>query len=355
MLSIVYIERKGIFEMSLKIDTLMKEVNKKEKGEIFNHGLNTYDYDRIPFTSPKMNWCTYGGIPEGKITEFSGKEHGGKTTSALDIVANYQNLHPDRDVLYVDAENSLDAVWATKLGVDLSKMYIVTPETQSAETLFDLILETIKTGDLGLWVLDSIGALLSQDEWEKDMDEKTYAGISKPLTRFGKEVEMLMNKYNCTGLAINQMRDKLNSTFGGQTTPGGNAWRHFCMVRLEFSRGAFVDDKCNPLTRGVQNPAGNIVMMTMLKNKTCKPDRRTGQYTLNYNEGINYAKDLMDCAMLYDIVRQSGAWFSVQNPETGEIIQDKVQGQGKLLTLLEEDDTLLQRIEELVDSYMYEK
>ena len=340
--------------MSSKIDALMKEINKKQKGEIFVHGMNTYDYPRIPFTSPRMNWCTYGGIPEGKITEFIGKEHGGKTTSALDIVANYQNLYPDRDILYVDSENSLDTVWATKLGVDLSKLYLVTPESQSAETLFEMILETIKTGDLGLWVLDSVGALLSQDELDKDMDEKTYAGISKPLTRFGKEVEMLMKKYNCTGLAINQMRDKIGSTFGGQTTPGGNAWRHFCMVRLEFSKGQFIDEKCNTLTRGAQNPAGNIVMMSMLKNKTCKPDRRTGQYTLNYNEGINYIKDLMDCALIFNIIDQRGAWFTILDPDTGEVIQDKIQGQANLYSLLEENDEILQKVEKLVDNRIQE-
>lgn len=341
--------------MADKLDHLIKELNKKQKEEILTHGLNTYDYDRIPFTSPRMNWCTYGGLPEGKITEFIGEEHGGKTTSALDIVANYQNIHPDREVVYIDVENSLDTVWATKLGVDLSKLYIMSPESQSAEEIFQMILDMIDTGEVGLWVLDSIGALLSASEWDKNMNEAAApGGVSKPLTRFGKEVEMRMKKYNCTGLAINQMRDKVGSSFGGKTTPGGNAWRHFCMVRLEFRRGQFIDENCKTLTRAAENPAGNIVMMSMLKNKTCKPDRRTGQYTLNYNEGINYIKDLIDCALIHNIIDQSGAWFTIINPDTGEIIQDKIQGQANVYKLLSENDEILQKVEDLVDTRIQE-
>lgn len=338
--------------MGARLDEVLQKVNKEQKETIFTQGLNGYDYKRIPFTSPRMNYCTYGGIPEGKITEFFGEEHGGKTTSALDIVANYQNIYPDRDVLYVDSENTLDEGWARKIGVDLDRIYLVQPQSQPAEKIFDIIIDAIQTGETGLWVLDSIGALLSKDELEKDMDEASYAGISKPLTRFGKKAEMFMKKYNTTGIAINQMRDKVGSTYGGQTTPGGNAWRHLCAVRMEFRRGSFIDEKGNTLTRSAGNPVGNIVMMSMVKNKTCKPDRRTGQYTLNYDEGINYLKDLVDCALFYNIIDQHGAWFTIIDPDTGEIIKDKLQGQASVVKLLEDDDDIQERVEQLVDLHI---
>ena len=339
--------------MGTALDALMKEINSKQKEKIFTHGLQEYDYTRIPFTSPKMNYCTYGGIPVGKITEFFGKEHGGKTTSALDIVANFQNMFPDRDVLYVDSENTLDAEWARKIGVDLDRIYLVQPQSQSAEDLFKIILDAIESGELGLWVLDSIGALISKQAMEKEVDEATYGGVSKPLTQFGGKAEMLMKKYNCTGIGINQVRDDFNSTWGGYKTPGGNAWKHYCAVRMEFSKGSYIDEKGKPLNNRAANPAGNIVMMTMVKNKTCKPDRRTGQYTLNYVEGIDYLKDLTDTALLYNIVDQHGSWFSILDIETGEILQDKIQGMAGLYKFLEENTEILERVEHLIEAKIF--
>ena len=147
--------------MGSKLDEIMKNANKRFKEEILTQGLSGYSYKRIPFTSPRMNYCTFGGIPIGKITEFYGEEHGGKTTTALDIVANYQNSGDNRDVLYIDAENTFDVDWARKLCVDVSNIYILQPKSQSAEEIFQIICDSVDTGEGGLWVLDSIGALLS--------------------------------------------------------------------------------------------------------------------------------------------------------------------------------------------------
>lgn len=206
--------------MGLKLDEIMKQANKRFKEEIITQGLSDFSYRRIPFTSPRMNYCTFGGIPIGKITEFYGEEHGGKTTTALDIVANYQKSGDDRDVLYIDAENTLDVEWAKKIGVDVDRMYILQPKSQSAEEIFQIICDSVDTGEVGLWVLDSIGALMSAQELEKTMEDKTYGGIAKPLTLFGKRIEMLMQRHKCTGIGINQERQDMNSMYGGTTTPG---------------------------------------------------------------------------------------------------------------------------------------
>ena len=252
--------------MGMKLDEIMKNANKRFKEEIITQGLSDFAYHRIPFTSPRMNYCTFGGIPIGKITEFYGEEHGGKTTTALDIVANYQKSGDERDILYVDAENTLDVDWAKKIGVDVDRMYILQPKSQSAEEIFQIICDAVDTGEVGLWVLDSIGALMSAQELDKTMEDKTYGGIAKPLTLFGKKIEMLMQRHKCTGIGINQMREDMNSAYGGTTTPGGKAWKHFCAVRIEFRRGKFIDEKGNELTRSAENPVGIIVMMNMTKN-----------------------------------------------------------------------------------------
>ena len=338
--------------MGAKLDAIIKDVNKKAKEDIMTQGLNDFNYKRISFTSPMMNYCTFGGIPIGRITEFYGEEHGGKTTTALDIVANYQQMQMAKDVLYVDAENTLDAEWAEKLGVDVGKMYLLQPKTQSAEEIFDIMIDVIDSGDCGLWVLDSIGALLSKQELEKDADEKTYGGISMPLTRFAKKAGMLNIRNACTGIGINQLRDKLTG-YGGTQTPGGRAWKHFCSVRMEFKRGQFLDEKGNTLTRGCESPVGNIVQMSMEKNKTCPPTRRTGYYTINYEFGIDYIRDLVDVAVRYDIIKKAGAWFDIIDRSTGEVLnQDKIQGQANVYAYLEANEQVLMQVEQQCNEAM---
>lgn len=337
-----------------KLDEVIKGMNKKagEENDIVTLGLPSYQHNKIPFTSPRMNYCTFGGLPVGKLIEFFGEEHGGKTTTALDIIANYQRMEGARKVLYVDAENTLDVDWARKLGVDVDNMITFKPTTQSAEEIFQFILDAIDTDEIGLWVLDSIGVLASSQELEKSMEEKTYAGISSALTVFGRKAEMLMQKHQCTGIGINQLRDDLGAMWGGAVkTPGGRAWKHYCCVRMQFSRGKFIDDKGNELSRSADTPAGNYVLMSLVKTKSCPPTRRTGFYTLNYEYGIDYLKDLVEVAIKYDIIQKSGAWLSIIDTETGEVLE-KFQGFTKLYAYLEdtENEGILTMIESYIDS-----
>lgn len=340
--------------MGLKLDEIMKQTNKRFQEEVLTHGMSEFAYKRIPFTSPRMNYCTFGGIPVGKITEFYGEEHGGKTTTALDIVANYQQSDDGRDVLYIDAENTLDVEWAKKIGVDVDKMYILQPKAQSAEEIFQIIEDSVDTGEVGLWVLDSIGVLVSSLEMDekKTYEDKVYGGISLPLTRFSKKIEMLMQRHKCTGIGINQIRDNLASMYGGISTPGGKAWKHCCAVRMQFSRGKFTDEKGNELNKSADAPAGNIVLMSMTKNKTCPPSRRTGFYTLSYTDGIDYLKDLIDVAIRIDVIQKSGAWFDIVDTELGDIIKGKLHGQPAVREFLEENQDVLKRVEELVEKFI---
>ncbi len=332
---------------------VMKDFNKKAKEDIVKMGVTSYEFKRIPFTSPRMNYCTFGGLPVGKLIEFYGEEHGGKTTTALDIVANYQQIETERKVLWCDCENTLDAEWSKKLGVDIDDMYILKPENQSAEEIFQFVLDSIATGEIGLVVIDSLGVMVSAQALDKSMEEKTYAGISGALTTFGGKAEMACQKYQCTCIGINQIRDDMNSQWGGIKTPGGKAWKHNCTVRMQFTRGSFIDEKGNEIKRSSESPAGNIVMMSMTKNKSCPPTRRTGFYTINYEYGIDYLKDLVDLAIKYGIIEKSGAWFSILNPETGELIE-KIQGQAGVNDYLENPDNeeVLTIIENYIDNEM---
>lgn len=336
-----------------KLDDLMKDINKEFKGDIIRQGVSAFDYERIPFTSPRLNYMTFGGLPVGKLIEFYGEEHGGKTTTALDVVANYQHGNDERRVLYVDAENTLDVVWATKLGVDVDGMIIFNPTSQGAETIFEKILQIIDTGEIGLVIIDSLGVMMSNQAFEKSVEEKTYGGIAMALTNFSKKAEMYCAKYKCTLIGINQMRADMNSMYGGMTTTGGKAWKHNVSARLEFRQGKFFDEKYKEISRGAENPVGNYVQVAMTKNKTCPPTRHTGFYTLRYDIGIDYLYDLTELCIKYGIIEKAGAWFALMDMETGEQIT-KVQGQSAMYDYLEQNTDVLAKVEAWVNQKMEE-
>ena len=135
-------------------------------------------------------------------------------------------------------------------------------------------------------------------------------------------------------------------------TPGGRAWKHFCTVRMEFRRGTFLNDKGDEIKKSAESPAGNVVLMSMDKNKTCAPNRRGGFYSIDYANGINYLRDLLDVAMKYGLIQQAGAWFTVIDPDTGEIKSEKVQGLQNLGEFLKDEanEDVLVFIEDYIDS-----
>jgi recombination protein RecA len=339
------------------LDEVINKVNKSAGSSIVGYGIPKREYTRIPFTSPRMNYCTYGGIPTGRLIEFYGEEHGGKTTTALDIVANFQQMESvkekPRRVAYFDSECTLDVEWATKLGVNVDDLILLQPEEQSAEDILQIILDMINTGEIGLSVLDSIAAMTSAQAMEKTVADKTYAGISMPLTVFGDKAVMMCKKYNSTIIGINQIRDDLGAMWGGAIkTPGGRAWKHLCSVRMQFTRGSFIDEKGDDIKRSSESPAGNKVLMSMTKNKTCPGNRRGGYYTIRYDSGIDYLADLIEVAIKYDLIQKSGAWFTIVNPDTGEILSDKIQGQSNVSGYLADEahEDILTFIEQYIDS-----
>ena len=360
-----------------KLDELCKTINKEWKEDIAARGIKRIETKKIPFTSPRLNYMLYGGLPRNRIIEFAGEEGGGKTTTALDVCKNAQKLFTEeyeaeisnksdmkraayvetrgpKKILYADCENTLDEEWATKVGVSLADMYIIKPQTQSAEDIFQMILDAIETDEVGLVVIDSLGVMLSKQAYEKNMTEKTYGGIAMALTLFSKKAELLCTKYDCTLIGINQMRDDMNSMYGGKTTTGGKGWKHNCSIRLMFAKGDFIDKNGTRLNRSCDEPAGNKVMVSIAKTKTCKPDRKTGFYTLMYDYGIDEISDLIEVGMRYDVIHKSGGWFTFVDIETGEIIEDeegnqiKIQGQANIKPYLLQNTVLLDDIRETI-------
>lgn len=307
------------------LDSVISEVNKKYKTSIINEGIVFTQIPRIPFSSPRLNYMLYGGLPVGRIVEFSGEEGGGKTTTALDIVKNAQLLFPDKKAVYVDIERTLDPEWAVRLGVDIESLILVTPEEQTAEQIFEIVKDIINTGEVSVCVMDSLGAMVSAQAYSKTMEERTYGGISMALTLFSRQLIPICARTGCLLIGINQVREDMNSTYGGTITTGGRAWRHNCSVRMTFVRSDYIDEKGVSVSRNVENPAGNFVKVALVKSKVCKLDRKIGFYTLRYLEGIDYVTDIIDLATKYKLINAAGAWYTFVDEDTGEICQQNDQ------------------------------
>ena len=202
----------------MKLEQLMQDWNKDSKALVAVHGLERENLPRIPFSSPIMNFQTYGGLPRKRVIEFFGPESSGKTTSALDIVKNAQFVFQEEweimqeelkakleelqaskgsnktkikeiqmkldahkeplKIVYLDLENTLDTDWARKLGVDVDNLWIVRPEHNSAEEILQYVIEMYDTGEVGLIVLDSLPYMVSQNLLDEELTKKAYAGIS---------------------------------------------------------------------------------------------------------------------------------------------------------------------------------
>lgn len=339
-----------------KLDALIKQINKDYKEEIAFSGDDAalMKYELVPFSSPRLNYMMYGGLPMGRMIEFAGAERSGKTTTALDVAAQCQKKFEKegqgRKVCFVDAENTFDVEWATKLGVKVEDLLLIKPQEQYAEQIFEIMRAVIETGEVGLIVLDSVAQLVSKQAFEEDIEKKTYGGIAMSLTKFCNIIVPLLGKYNCMCIMINQVREDLSNPYNQFITPGGRGFKHNCSVRLMFQQGDFLDVNYKHLTRGCENPAGNEVNVRIEKSKVCRSDRRLGYYTLNYLQGIDYINDMIDVLLQTGNIVQNGSYFTLVDAETGEVLCEedgkdiKIQGRSNLYKRLKEDTELYELI-----------
>ena len=373
-----------------KLDDVIKDLNKKFKSEIVHFDNAEYkERKMLKFDVPGLNYPFYGGMPKGIICELIGAEAAGKSSTAMMMVASgqkqfmeeynqeYEHLESiekksktqlDRfaflkdnghsRVLWIDAENTFDNEYAERLGIDVGDLLFIKPQEQSAEDIFDMVVAIVESGGVGLVVLDSIGVLFSNAEQEKAMGESTYGGIAKPLTKFSKMMVGICAKHSCTLIGINQLRDKMNSTYGGTTGVGGRGWRHYCSIRIELRKGKYFDDSYKDLTTHPDTAHGNYVEGEVVKNKICPNIRRMFRYTLNYTKGKDIENDVFDMAVAFGIIDRSGAWFGVTDARTNDYytdengVQVRFQGKTKFIEYLCETPSTLKVLLEEVNRYI---
>ena len=310
---------------------------------------------KIPFSSPLMNWATYGGIPRNKITEFFGEYSGGKTTTAIDICKTacilFRSEYDEavyklreavaagnkaksaelddmleqgpKKVLYIDLEHSFDGAWAKTLGIEDSEIDIMQPPDVVAEDILQTVISLIETGELGLIVLDSLPSLVPKAELEKKLGERTVASLAGLLTIFCRKVVSLLTRYETTMLFINQVRENMDNPYVVKT-PGGKAPKFYASLRIYFRIGHPVDFLGNELPMNTENPAGYIVNAKIEKQKTAPHDRKNATYYLMAQSGIRSDFDFAQLAIKkYGIIRKAGAWFTLCKPDTGDILEDE--------------------------------
>lgn len=306
-----------------EIDNLIAEVNKKYKTDIIRKASDLKGIEFIPYTSPMMNYLTRGGVPVGRIIELVGLPQSGKTTTALDIISNFQKKYTDKYCVYLDAENTIDKEWGETLGVDWSKVILIQPESEYGEKLLDMLLDYIRSGKVGLAVLDSAPFIIPKAVQEKGLDEKSYGGNSALMKAFCDKAVPLCKKTECTFLMINQLRENIGNPYKPFKIPCGTAIAHACSQILWFTKGSLLDEKYKEVSSGYANPSGNLVSVKVEKNKVTKNDRRLQTYTLNYSTGVDEIKDTLDLAIMLGIISQAGAWFKATLKDGKE---QKMQG-----------------------------
>ena len=333
-----------------KLFEWMKKVNKQYGSEIVQIGVEEKDLDLIPFSSPRLNYLSYGGVPRGRITEFYGEESSGKSTLCLDLMANFQKKWPDEYILYIDIEGTYDTRWASNMGVKSDSVVILNCLGQYAEEVFDQVKEAMETGAFGLMILDSIGAMYSKQASEKSFEDKTYGGIALSLTQFVNQSVPIIKRNNIAFIGINQIRENIGNMYNPISTPGGKDWKFACSQRYMCRKGKFLDDKGNEISSSSENPQGHLIEVKLIKSKTCPSDRRIGKCSLFYRTGIRQDIDLLDLAIKFDIIHKGGAWFNA----TINGNDYKWQGQSKVLEALNTNELLFNSIKNDVNKMLVE-
>lgn len=342
--------------------------------------------DKIPFSSPLLNYATYGGIPRRRISIFYGNYGGGKTTTSVDICKKAHQLFQEeydaqmskfreefakgnkqiaaemeeleergpKKVFYLDLEHSFDGKWAETLGVDPDAISIMQPPDVFAEDILETLKALIETGEIGLVVLDSIPSLVTKSEAEKKFGERTVASVAGLMTIFCRKIVPILTRHDCTMIMINQIRDNMDNPYV-VNTPGGKALQFYASLMMEFRIGAPVDFLGNELPRNAENPAGYIINVKLTKQKSAPFDRKNASYHLMAQSGIRIDMDFADLAVnKYQIIKKSGAWYSICDPVTKNPLEDeaakpvRVQGMAKVLDYLQQNPDYFTKLQEYI-------
>jgi len=270
-----------------------------------------------------------GGIPRGRVSEIYGPESSGKTTLALQVVAEAQKL--GGIAAFIDVEHALDPNYAQNLGVNTDELYVAQPDT--GEQGLEIVETLVRSNAVDVVVVDSVAAMVPRAEIEGEMGDSHVGLQARLMSQALRKLTAVISKSKTAVIFINQVREKIGVMFGNpETTPGGRALKFYASVRLEVRR-------IDSLKQGSEN-VGNRVKVKVVKNKVAPPFREA-EFDILYGEGISREGDLLDLAVDRKIVDKSGTWFAYNGERLG-------QGRENVKQFLRDNPEIAQAIEDRV-------
>src|SRR5262245_16542181 len=292
------------------VDLAVGQIEKQfGKGSIMRLGQKgaVQPIEAIPTGAISIDFALgVGGVPRGRVVEIFGPESSGKTTLALQVIAEAQKL--GGMAAFVDAEHALDAVYAQKLGVDLDNLLVSQPD--HGEQALEIVEVLIRSGGVDVVVVDSVAALVPKAEIEGEMGDAQMGLQARLMSQALRKLTGVVSKSKTCLIFINQLREKIGVMFGNpETTTGGRALKFYASVRMDIRRIASIKDG--------DVVVGGRTRVKIVKNKVAPPFREA-EFDVMYGEGISRTGDLLDLGVDKRIIEKSGAWFAYNGERLGQ-------------------------------------
>ena len=297
-------------ERTRAIETAMSQLEKQfGKGSIMRLGSKEAIVPISVISSGSISFDAalgVGGVPRGRVVEIFGPESSGKTTITLQIIAEAQRM--GGLAAFVDAEHALDPAYAKKLGVDIDNLLISQPDY--GEQALEIVEALVKSGAIDVLVVDSVAALVPKAELDGEMGDSHMGLQARLMSQALRKLTGTVSKSRTCLIFINQIRDKIGVMFGNpETTTGGRALKFYSSVRIDIRRIGAVKDG--------DVVVGSRTKVKIVKNKVAAPFR-DAEFDILYGEGISREGDVLDLAVLHNVVEKSGAWYSYSGERIGQ-------------------------------------
>ena len=297
-------------ERERAVKLVLSQIDKQfGKGSVMRLGSRETITDGMVIPTGSLSFDTalgVGGMPRGRVIEIFGPESSGKTTLALHIIAEAQKM--GGMAAFVDAEHALDAVYASKLGVDVDNLLVSQPD--SGEQALEISEMLVRSGALDVCIIDSVAALVPRAELEGEMGDSHMGLQARLMSQALRKLTGIVSKSKTCLIFINQIREKIGVMFGNpETTTGGRALKFYASVRVDVRRIAAIKDG--------DEITGNRTKVKIVKNKVASPFRQA-EFDILYGLGISKEGDLLDLGVEKGIVEKSGAWYSIKGERMGQ-------------------------------------